>query len=320
MRPFRSPAAETVAGSWRRSRSCCIARRPASAATSSIDRAAQALVALLRHGLLSCAAGQPPPPPPPPLKREGLALTLVLPLARPAQPHLGRGTHGRRRLVDRTKLVLAAIGSPLDSRRIAAEVALAGAPHARVSSSEGILSTVNQRPAARARARLIGQYDDLTAARASTWAFPATAISPRRFTTSWLHSVGIRATRWRPAQVLDKRAASRGGLTGNTRTSGFTVGNLMNQIKQRPASACDYNATPCDQGDGLRQSRRCVLRGVRTKLRNRTPQTAKHRLRGTGDEPVYWWLRATAPRDRVAAAFRVAPRLPEVALGPPHGR
>jgi len=64
-----------------------------------IDPRAQALVALLRHGLRSGAAEL--------LEAESLALTLVRRAFGPRTSHRAGSTAARRRIVDRTKLVLA---------------------------------------------------------------------------------------------------------------------------------------------------------------------------------------------------------------------
>lgn len=64
-----------------------------------IDARAQALVAMLRHGLREGTAE--------PLEAEGLALTLVRRALGPRTAHVPGGSTARRQLVDRTKLVLA---------------------------------------------------------------------------------------------------------------------------------------------------------------------------------------------------------------------
>ena len=64
-----------------------------------IDPRAQALVAVLRHSLQNGTAEQ--------LEAESLSLTLVCRSLGPRTSHELRATHGRRRLVDRVKLVLA---------------------------------------------------------------------------------------------------------------------------------------------------------------------------------------------------------------------
>ncbi len=65
-----------------------------------IDARAQALVALLRHGLRNRVAE--------PLEAESLSLTLVQRALGPRTSHEPRASFGRRRLVDRIKLLLAA--------------------------------------------------------------------------------------------------------------------------------------------------------------------------------------------------------------------
>ena len=123
-----------------------------------IDARAQALVALLRHGLRSGNAE--------PLEAEGLALTLVRRSLGPRTTHAASGSDGRKRLVDRAKLVLAS--DP--ARRwtlaeIAAEVGGSPVHLTRVFQLvEGMPLYRYQRHLRLARALdLIDQYDDLTA-------------------------------------------------------------------------------------------------------------------------------------------------------------
>jgi AraC family transcriptional regulator len=123
-----------------------------------IDARAQALVALLRHGLRSGAAE--------PLEAEGLALTLVRRSLGPRTTHAASGSDGRKRLVDRAKLVLAS--DP--ARRwtlaeIAAEVGGSPVHLTRVFQLvEGMPLYRYQRHLRLARALdLIAEYDDLTA-------------------------------------------------------------------------------------------------------------------------------------------------------------
>lgn len=123
-----------------------------------IDARAQALVALLRHGLLEGIAE--------PLEAESLALTLVRRALGPRTAHAAAGTIGRQRLVDRAKLVLA---SDLSRRWTLADIA------AEVGGSPVYLTQVFQRveglPLYRYQLRLrlaraldlLGQYDDLSA-------------------------------------------------------------------------------------------------------------------------------------------------------------
>ena len=123
-----------------------------------IDARTQALVALLRHSLRQNIAE--------PLEAESLALTLVQRALGPRTAHTTGATVGRRKLVDRAKLVLA---SDLARRWTLAEIA------AEVGVSPVYLTQVFQQveamPLYRYQLRLrlaraldlIGQYDDLTA-------------------------------------------------------------------------------------------------------------------------------------------------------------
>jgi len=77
-----------------------------------IDARAQALVAMLRHGLREAIAE--------PLEAESLALTLVQRSLGPRTAHAAGSSSGRQRLADRTKLVLA---SDLSRRWTLAEIA-----------------------------------------------------------------------------------------------------------------------------------------------------------------------------------------------------
>ena len=77
-----------------------------------IDSRAQALVALLRHGLHYGTLE--------PLEAEGLTLTLVCRSLGPRTSHECRATHGNRRLTDRVKVLLA---SDLSRRWTLAEIA-----------------------------------------------------------------------------------------------------------------------------------------------------------------------------------------------------
>jgi AraC family transcriptional regulator len=123
-----------------------------------IDPRAQALVALLRHSLrLKCAE---------PLEGESMALTLARLALGPRTAHAPGATAGRRRLVDRTKLVLA---SDLARRWTLGEIA------AEVGGSPVYLTQVFKQveglPLYRYQLRLrlaraldlLPQYDDLTA-------------------------------------------------------------------------------------------------------------------------------------------------------------
>lgn len=123
-----------------------------------IDARAQALVALLRHGLRQNIAE--------PLEAESLALTLVRRVLGPRTTHAAGASVGRQRLVDRAKLVLA---SDLARRWTLAEIA------AEVRCSPVYLTQVFQQveglPLYRYQLRLrlaraldlLAQYDDLTA-------------------------------------------------------------------------------------------------------------------------------------------------------------
>jgi len=122
-----------------------------------IDARAQALVALLRHRLRAGVAQ--------PLEAEGVALTLVKRALGPRTTRPSTASSGRRRLVDRAKLVLA---SDLARRWTLAEVA------AEIGGSPVHLTRVFQQvegmPLYRYQLRLrlaraldlIAQYDDLT--------------------------------------------------------------------------------------------------------------------------------------------------------------
>jgi AraC-like DNA-binding protein len=123
-----------------------------------IDPRAQALVAVLRHGLSRRAAET--------LEAETLALTLVRRALGERTSHAADASQGRQKLVDRAKLVLSA---DLARRWTLAEVA------AEVGVSPVYLTQVFQRveamPLYRYQLRLrlaraldlLGEYDDLTA-------------------------------------------------------------------------------------------------------------------------------------------------------------
>jgi AraC family transcriptional regulator len=122
-----------------------------------IDARAQALMAILRHSLRENIAE--------PLEAESLALTLVQRALGPRTTHAAGASAGRRRLVDRVKLVLA---SDLGRRWTLAEIA------AEVRGSPVYLTQVFQQveglPLYRYQLRLrlaraldlLGEYDDLT--------------------------------------------------------------------------------------------------------------------------------------------------------------
>lgn len=123
-----------------------------------IDSRAQALVALLRHGLHNGTLE--------PLEAEGLTLTLVCRSLGPRTSHECRATHGNRRLTDRVKVLLA---GDLSRRWTLAEIA------AEIRGSAVYLTQVFRQvegvPLYRYHLRLrlaraldlIAQYDDLSA-------------------------------------------------------------------------------------------------------------------------------------------------------------
>jgi AraC-like DNA-binding protein len=123
-----------------------------------IDPRAQALVALLRHGLHNGAIE--------PLEAEGLVLTLVCRSLGPRTSHEPGATRARRRLADRVKVLLA---SDLSRRWTLADIA------AEIRGSPVYLTQVFQQtegiPLYRYHLRLrlaraldlIAQYDDLSA-------------------------------------------------------------------------------------------------------------------------------------------------------------
>ncbi|WP_284397683.1 helix-turn-helix transcriptional regulator [Dyella lipolytica] len=123
-----------------------------------IDPRAQALVALLRHGLDNGTIE--------PLEAEGLFLTLVCRSLGPRTSHAPEATYARRRLADRVKVLLA---SDLSRRWALAEIA------AEIGGSPVYLTQVFQQvegiPLYRYHLRLrlaraldlIARYDDLSA-------------------------------------------------------------------------------------------------------------------------------------------------------------
>lgn len=123
-----------------------------------IDPRAQALVALLRHGLENGTLE--------PLEAEGLLLTLVCRSLGPRTSHASAATHARRRLADRVKVLLA---SDLSRRWTLAEIAteIGGSP---VYLTQ-IFQQVEGLPLYRYHLRLrlaraldlIARYDDLSA-------------------------------------------------------------------------------------------------------------------------------------------------------------
>ena len=123
-----------------------------------IDPRAQALVALLRHGLQNGAIEQ--------LEAEGLTLTLVCRSLGPRTSHECRATHGNRRLTDRVKVLLA---SDLSRRWTLAEIAaeIRGSPVYLTQvfrQVEGIpLYRYHLRLRLARALDLIAQYDDMSA-------------------------------------------------------------------------------------------------------------------------------------------------------------
>ena len=123
-----------------------------------IDPRAQALAALLRHSLQNRIAET--------LEAESLALTLVRRALGPRTTRAPRGSAGRQRLVNRTKLVLA---SDLARRWTLAEIA-ADVGHSPVYLTQ-IFQQVEGLPLYRYQMRLrlarsldlLSEYDDLTA-------------------------------------------------------------------------------------------------------------------------------------------------------------
>jgi AraC family transcriptional regulator len=123
-----------------------------------IDSRAQALVALLRHGLHNGTLE--------PLEAEGLTLTLVCRSLGPKTSHECRATHSNRRLTDRVKVLL---GSDLSRRWTLAEIAaeIRGSPVYLTQvfrQVEGIpLYRYHLRLRLARALDLIARYDDLSA-------------------------------------------------------------------------------------------------------------------------------------------------------------
>jgi len=123
-----------------------------------IDPRAQALVALLRHGLNTGSIE--------PLEAEGLLLTLVCRSLGPRTSHEPGATHARRRLADRVKVLLA---SDLSRRWTLAEIAaeIRGSPVYLTQvfrQTEGIpLYRYHLRLRLARALDLITRYDDLSA-------------------------------------------------------------------------------------------------------------------------------------------------------------
>jgi len=122
-----------------------------------IDARTQALVALIRHSLRTQVAQ--------PLEAEALVLTLVRRALGERTSHASRGTSGRRRLVDRAKLVLSSdLGRRWTLADIAAEVGVSPVYLTQVFRRvEGMPLYQYQMRLRLARAlHLVARYDDLT--------------------------------------------------------------------------------------------------------------------------------------------------------------
>jgi AraC-like DNA-binding protein len=122
-----------------------------------IDARTQALVALIRHGLRTQAVER--------LEAETLVLTLVRRALGERASHAPRGTAGRRKLVDRAKLVLSAdLGRRWTLADIAAEVGVSPVYLTQVFQQvEGMPLYRYQLRLRLARAlHLVVRYDDLT--------------------------------------------------------------------------------------------------------------------------------------------------------------
>ena len=123
-----------------------------------IDPRAQVLVALLRHGLTRNAAE--------PLEGETLAFTLMRRALGERTSHATRGTFGRQKLVDRTKLVLTSdVARRWTLAEIAAEVGVSPVYLTQVFAQVEAVPLYRYHLRLRlARALdLLGQYDNLSA-------------------------------------------------------------------------------------------------------------------------------------------------------------
>jgi AraC-like DNA-binding protein len=123
-----------------------------------IDPRAQALVALLRHGLRQNRAE--------PLEAESLALTLLQRAMGPRTTHAAGASVGRQRLVDRAKVVLTSdLARRWTLAEVAAEVRCSPVYLTQVFRQvEGVPLYHYQLRLRLARAlALLAQYDDLTA-------------------------------------------------------------------------------------------------------------------------------------------------------------
>ena len=140
-----------------------------------IDARAQALVMLLKHSLQNGSIE--------PLEAEGLSLTLVSRAIGPRTSRVAGASYSRRRLVDRVKVLLA---GDLSRRWTLADIAaeIKGSPVYLTQVFQQVegLPSVSVSPAVAAGA---GAGSDRRRARICrrsprTWGFRATAISPRR--------------------------------------------------------------------------------------------------------------------------------------------
>jgi AraC-like DNA-binding protein len=123
-----------------------------------IDPRAQVLVALLRHGLTRHAAES--------LEAETLAFTLMRRALGQRTSHVARGSFGRQKLVDRTKLVLTSdVARRWTLAEIAAEVGVSPVYLTQVFAQVEAIPLYRYYLRLRlARALdLLGQYDNLTA-------------------------------------------------------------------------------------------------------------------------------------------------------------
>jgi AraC-like DNA-binding protein len=123
-----------------------------------IDPRAQVLVALLRHGLTRHAAES--------LEAETLAFTLMRRALGQRTSHVPRGSFGRQKLVDRTKLVLTSdVARRWTLAEIAAEVGVSPVYLTQVFAQVEAVPLYRYHLRLRlARALdLLGQYDNLTA-------------------------------------------------------------------------------------------------------------------------------------------------------------
>jgi AraC-like DNA-binding protein len=157
-----------------------------------IDPRAQALVALLRHGLEHGSME--------PLEAENLVLTLVCRSLGPRTSHQPGATHARRRLADRVKVLLA---SDLSRRWTLAEIAaqIRGSPVYLTQvfqQTEGIpLDRYHLRLRLARALDLIARYEDLSALAAELG-----FSSHSHFTTAFRQAYGRSPTAFRQSAQL----------------------------------------------------------------------------------------------------------------------